>query len=90
MQELREGLDCHFVPAIYSSDYPGDVSPGQALLAQLGFLTREVQARRRRDAVMARKGLEVLPVKVGLLDTSSSSSRTLFGAPADPVWELLR
>ena len=83
------GLDCHFVPAIYS-DRPGDVSPSQARFAQLGFLTRELQAQGRRDAVMAMKGLEVLPVKVGLLDTSSSSPRTLFGVPAEPVQELLR
>lgn len=83
------GLDCHCVPAIYSSDCLGDVSPGQALLAQLGFLTREVQAWGRRDDVVAMKSLKALPVKVGLLYTSSSSSRTFFGASADLAQELL-
>lgn len=75
------------MPAIYSSDCLGDVSPGQAPRAQLGFLTGDVQARGRRDAVTAVEGPRALPGEVGLLYTSS---RTLSGAPADPVEELPR
>lgn len=61
------------MPTICSSDCPGYVSPGQALLAQLGFPAGEVPAWGRGDAVMAVKGLKALPVKVGLLDANPSS-----------------